>query len=95
MHSLTVLDLDTVAWEPGKIAESRDAAAASSDVARFCDSNQHWIVEGCYAGLAQVALLHTPALLFLDPGLEMCLENCRDRPWERHKYPTQQSPRAQ
>jgi adenylate kinase family enzyme len=90
MHRLPALDLDTVAWEPGKIAESRDTAAAASDVARFCDSNQNWIVEGCYGGLAQVALLRTPALLFLEPGREMCLANCRDRPWEAHKYLTKQ-----
>jgi adenylate kinase family enzyme len=91
MHGLASLDLDTVAWEPGKIAESRDPAAAVSDVARFCDSNPNWIVEGCYAGLAQVALLRAPALLYLEPGLETCLANCRGRPWESHKYQTKQA----
>jgi adenylate kinase family enzyme len=91
MHRLASLDLDTVAWEPGKVAESRDPAAAVSDVARFCESNQNWIVEGCYTGLAQVALLRAPALLYLEPGLEICLANCRDRPWESHKYQTKQA----
>ena len=42
--------------------------------------------KGCYAELARAALAYSPLLLFLDPGVEACLENCRSRPWEPHKY---------
>lgn len=81
-----VLDLDTVAWEPGKIAVPRAPDEAMADVRGFCHSNQHWIVEGCYASLAEVALEFGPGLFVLDPGLEQCISNCRSRPWEPHKY---------
>jgi hypothetical protein len=55
-HLLTALDLDTVAWEPGKIAVPRDADAAAADVGVFCDSHERWVVEGCYAAFVHRAL---------------------------------------
>lgn len=64
----SVLDLDTVAWEPGKIAVPRDADDAWTDVREFCASNERWIVEGCYASLAEASLSFEPNLLVLDPG---------------------------
>jgi adenylate kinase family enzyme len=85
-HSLPMLDLDTVAWEPGKIAVARDPLAAALDVNAFCSTGHRWIVEGCYAALARAALPYASLLLFLDPGVDVCLANCRDRPWEPHKY---------
>jgi adenylate kinase family enzyme len=85
-HSLAALDLDTVAWEPGTIAVARTADAAAADVAKFCATHERWVVEGCYAELIGRALEHTPILLFVDPGVEACLNNCRNRPWEPHKY---------
>ncbi|HET7810566.1 MAG TPA: hypothetical protein VFL16_08300 [Steroidobacteraceae bacterium] len=81
-----LLDLDTVAWEPDKIAVPRSSPAASADVRQFCQSNANWIVEGCYASLVEVALQHRPRLIFMNPGEAQCLENCRARPWEPHKY---------
>ena len=85
-HSLVSLDLDTVAWEPGKIAVPRSADAAAAAVIAFCGQHDRWVVEGCYAGLVQQTLEHAPILLFVDPGVEACLANCRNRPWEPHKY---------
>ena len=84
--SLTALDLDTVAWEPGTIAVARTEQAATADVTAFCAAHDRWVVEGCYAGLVRHALEHSPILLFMDPGVDACLANCRDRPWEPHKY---------
>jgi len=81
-----LLDLDTVAWEPGQIAVARSPQAAQADVQAFCAGHEHWVVEGCYASLVNVALEFAPRLLFLNPGEQQCLENCRARPWERHKY---------
>jgi adenylate kinase family enzyme len=84
-----VLDLDTVAWEPGRVAVPRSPEAAERDVIAFCEANTAWVVEGCYASLVRVALRFAPRLVFLDPGEERCLENCRARPWEPHKYASQ------
>ena len=85
-HALTALDLDTVAWEPGTIGVPRRADAAAADVRAFCERRERWVVEGCYAGLVHDALAHSPILLFMDPGVDACLSNCRSRPWEPHKY---------
>jgi adenylate kinase family enzyme len=85
-HSVVSLDLDTVAWEPGKIAVSRSVADAAADLTAFCATHDRWVVEGCYAGLVQQTLEHAPILVFIDPGVEACLANCRSRPWEPHKY---------
>ena len=81
-----VLDLDTVAWEPQKIAVPRPAGDAQRDVKTFCALHRDWVVEGCYAELVAVSLDHSPLLIFLDPGMAQCLENCRRRPWEAHKF---------
>jgi adenylate kinase family enzyme len=85
-HGLPMLDLDTVAWEAGKVAVARAEAAAIRDVKTFCEANEHWVIEGCYAGLIHAVLQFSPTLLFLEPGVEACLANCRNRPWEPHKY---------
>jgi adenylate kinase family enzyme len=85
-HSVAPLDLDTVAWEPGKIAVARAPEAAAADVTRFCSAHDRWVVEGCYAALLGHAIAYSPLLLFIDPGVDACLAHCRNRPWEPHKY---------
>jgi adenylate kinase family enzyme len=79
-----LLDLDTVAWEPDQVLRTPEAAAA--DVRHFCSNQENWIVEGCYRSLVNAALGYHPLLLFMNPGEEVCLSNCRARPWEKHKY---------
>lgn len=80
-HSLAALDLDTIAREPGKVA-------AAADLTTFCSVHERWVVEGCYAGLVSQALAYLPILLFIDPGVDVCVANCHGRPWEPHKYAT-------
>jgi adenylate kinase family enzyme len=81
-----LLDLDTLAWEPQKIAVARPAAAAVGNVQSFCAANVSWVIEGCYADLIRAALAFSPVLIFLDPGEARCLANCLSRAWEPHKY---------
>ena len=52
----------------------------------FCTANRTWVVEGCYGNLVGASLGFQPLLIFVNPGLEACLANCRSRPWEPHKY---------
>jgi hypothetical protein len=59
---------------------------AENQVRPFCSDHKHWIVEGCYANLVYAALAFSPRLLFLNPGEEQCVANCRARRWEPHKY---------
>lgn len=86
---LQAVDLDTFAWEPGRIAVPRDTAAAEADLARFCLARDQWVIEGCYANLIRVTLTFAPVLVFLQPGAATCLAHCRTRPWEPHKYASQ------
>jgi adenylate kinase family enzyme len=86
IYGMRALDLDTVAWEPRKIAVPRGQETAIRDVTRFCKSQSDWVVEGCYGKLIEATLPHAPLLLFVEPGVEACLANCRSRPWEPHKY---------
>jgi adenylate kinase family enzyme len=81
-----LLDLDTVAWEPGRTAVPRPDDSAGADVQSFCSAKGSWVVEGCYTNLMRAALHFGPRLVFLNPGKERCITNCRSRPWEPHKY---------
>ncbi len=85
-NATSILDLDTVVWAPERIAIARDPAAVHADIKQFCSAHAEWIVEGCYTDCIQATLRYRPELVFLDPGKEVCLENCRRRPWEPHKY---------
>ena len=88
-----VLDLDTIVWEPGQIAVPRPPEAVHADLDRFCAEHAAWIAEGCYGGLAERLLAREPRpeLVFLNPGEEACLRNCRARPWEPHKYASKEA----
>ena len=85
-HGLDWLDLDTVAWEPDKIAVAREPQAALAQVREYCSSTTRWVVEGCYAGLIRATLHEADLLLFLEPGVLACRANCHSRPWEPHKF---------
>ena len=85
-HKLAHLDLDSIVWEPEKIALQRAMADVRQDLDQFIEQHPAWVIEGCYAELIAAALPHCSHLLFLNPGLEACLANNRRRPWEPHKY---------
>lgn len=87
-----ILDLDTIAWEPRQIAVRRAPIEMHADLDRFCTAHEAWIIEGCYGDLIEHSLARSPELVFVNPGEQACLRNCRARPWEPHKY---ESPAAQ
>jgi adenylate kinase family enzyme len=89
-HGLVHLDLDSIVWEPGEVAVQRRADAIMKSLASFLSQHPRWVIEGCYAELVRAASRHCTELVFLNPGLERCLENNRRRPWEPHKYATKE-----
>ena len=93
-HALTHLDLDTIVWEPGKVAVQRSAAAIKASLETFLRDHSRWIIEGCYGELVAAAAAHCDDLVFLNPGRETCLANNRRRPWEPHKYASAQAHEA-
>jgi adenylate kinase family enzyme len=90
-HGLKHLDLDTLVWEPGKIAVPRPPEAVQRDLQAFFAAESHWVVEGCYGEWVLFATPFCTALYFLNPGLEVCIQHCLDRPWEPHKYESKEA----
>jgi adenylate kinase family enzyme len=85
-HGLVHLDLDTIYWEPGKVAVARPLDDVRRDLEHFAATHERWVAEGCYGDLVEMALPFCTELRFLNPGKEKCLQHCRLRPWEPHKY---------
>lgn len=81
-------DLDTITWDT--TFERRDITESIRDLVAFMDAHESWVIEGCYASLVEVAIKRATEMIFLNPGLETCIENCRSRPWEPHKYATKE-----
>jgi len=85
-EGLAHLDLDSIVWEPGKIAVQRSRESVTDSLQSFVDSHTAWVIEGCYGELVQAASAHCTLLVFLNPGMDVCLANNLRRPWEPHKY---------
>ncbi|MEY2929640.1 MAG: hypothetical protein RL033_389 [Pseudomonadota bacterium] len=83
---LAHLDLDLLAWLPGPPPQRRSLADSARDIAQFTSHNPAWVIEGCYSDLLELVLPECSDILFLNPGVEACLANCRARPWEPSKY---------
>jgi len=83
---LAHLDLDSIVWEPGKIAVQRPRESVAISLRSFIDSHATWVIEGCYGELVRAAAVHCTLLVFLNPGMDACLRNNLKRPWEPHKY---------
>ncbi len=60
----------------------------------FIDEHPAWVIEGCYGELVSAAASHCDELAFLNPGCEACLTHNRLRPWEPHKYATEEAQNA-
>lgn len=83
---ISILDLDTIVWSEDVTPSRQPANLIQSKLEQFCQNQSNWIVEGCYGDLIEIVLQWKPQLIFLNPGEAICLRNCRDRPWEPHKY---------
>ena len=55
-RELVHLDLDTIVWEPGKVAVQRSLEAITADLDAFLAGNSAWVIEGCYADLIEPLL---------------------------------------
>ena len=84
-HGLAHLDLDTVAWAEPAVRAPLEASCAQLDA--FFAEHDAWVLEGCYADLAQHALTRCTELVFLDPGLDACLAHNAARPGSRTSTP--------
>jgi adenylate kinase family enzyme len=83
---LTLLDLDSVMWEPHQIAVTRSDEAVRADLLSFVAAHLRWVIEGCYGDVAERLLPACSKLVFMNPGLDVCVANCLARPWQPEKY---------
>jgi adenylate kinase family enzyme len=80
------LSLDEIAWNDGP--ERKPLSESLELLEEFITGNDEWIIEGCYGDLIEATLPHCTELRFLNPGVEVCIDHCRRRPWEPEKFPT-------
>jgi adenylate kinase family enzyme len=87
-HGLAHLDLDAIAWSQPGIR--RPLAESESELVAFFNTNERWVIEGSYASLAEAVLPECEEFRFLNPGVDACVANCKQRPWEPEKYASMQ-----
>ncbi len=90
-HGLAHLDLDTLAWLPTTPPARALLEKSLAKLAAFTDAHDRWVIEGCYADLVEHAAAASTELVFLNPGVDVCIAHCRARPWEPHKYASKQA----
>jgi len=89
-YNLAHLDLDTLAWDESLPPRRRECESSAVDIDAFQRNNEKWVIEGCYSDLLQYSMRRAAAIVFLNPGVEICIQNARSRPWEPHKYLSQE-----
>lgn len=80
------LDLDTIAWLPSSPPTRMPLSQSTKLINAFLDSNNNWVIEGCYADLLALVMPNADEVIFLNLPVEKCIENAKGRPWEPHKY---------
>lgn len=90
-YALAHLDLDMLAWKKGEPPKRNLVSDSEKAINKFLEMNKKWVIEGCYADLLALVVEKADKIIFLNPGVEQCVSNCKLRPWEPHKYPTQKA----
>ncbi len=83
---LPQLDLDTLAWLDTEPPERKPLETSVSNIKTFMTLYNNWVIEGGYVDLLELTIKQSNKMIFLNPGVEACLDNCKKRPWEAHKY---------
>ena len=85
-YSLAHMDLDTIAWLDTLPPQRKPIHESELMINQFMRKQDRWVIEGCYSDLLSIAINHSNKIVFLNPGIEKCIEHCKNRPWEQHKY---------
>ena len=85
-YNLYHLDLDTLAWLDTIPPVRRPLEESKKSIMKVINKNKSWVIEGCYSDLLDIAIKEANKVIFLNPGIETCIDNCKKRPWEPHKY---------
>ncbi len=85
-YLLPHLDLDTVAWKNTIPPTRKPIEESGIIINNFIEQNSQYIIEGGYTDLLNIVINEDNYLIFLNPGIVTCTNNCKNRPWEPHKY---------
>lgn len=85
------LDLDTIAWQPVSPPTRVPLEESKREIDIFLDSNESWVVEGCYTDLLELVAGQANEMIFLNLPIKACIENAKKRPWEPHKYDSKEA----
>jgi adenylate kinase family enzyme len=89
-HGLSHLDIDTLAWLDTSPPRRKLLNDSAVEIDQFIEKNNKWVIEGCYADLLSRVIKQATEVVFLNPGVETCINNCKNRPWEPHKYKSEE-----
>lgn len=79
-YGIAHLSLDDICWAAeGVLLPLAERVAALKG---FIAEHRGWAIDGCYGDLIEAALPHCSELRFLNPEIEVCVNNCRNRPWD-------------
>lgn len=89
--NLAHLDLDTIAWLPTNPPLRAPLDESGHKISTFIDSQDAWVIEGCYTNLLKLASEYCTEIIFMDIATTQCIENARNRAWEPHKYESKEA----
>ena len=90
-HELVHLDLDTIAWKPNHPPERMPLIESNKVIDHFLNTNENWVVEGCYSDLLDRIIRKADEVIFLNLAVTDCIANAKKRPWEPHKYESKEA----
>ncbi len=82
--SIPRLSLDEIAWDKPAIRMPIDQSVDL--VTAYINEHKSWILEGCYSDIIEATLPYCEELIFLNPGIDVCVKHCHMRPWEPEKF---------
>lgn len=88
---LAHLDLDSLAWEDSLPPQRRNLDHAKKDILTFIETNDSWVIEGCYTDLLELVAIYSNEIIFMNLSVDDCILNAKSRPWEPHKYESKQA----
>jgi adenylate kinase family enzyme len=90
-ENLSHLDLDTLAWLPTSPPERSPLEDSERQIREFVNTHAHWVIEGSYSDLLQLAIPSANELIFMNLPIMACISNAKNRPWEPHKYESKEA----
>lgn len=90
-YNLAHLDLDILAWLPTNPPQRKPIFDSQVEIIKFMKDNTHWVIEGCYTDLIELVVSESTEAIYMNPSIELCIQNAKNRTWEPHKYESKEA----